>query len=83
MAEAIQFSGMSEEARKKVLDVRDAVFEAADGKALDVVMLGTLMAQGKIIASVVRDPDQARKMVDGYHAILRAAMDAYCKEFSH
>ncbi len=83
MDNAIEFRNLPDGADENILEVRDALFTVGDGKTLNVVMMGTLMAQGKLIASVIRDPDQARNAVDNYYSILRDAMDAYCREVSH
>ena len=74
---------MTDANKQNIIFVRDAVFKAGDGKSLDEVMQGTTMAQGKLIASIARDPDASRKIVDHYYQILRDAMDAYCSEFAN
>ena len=45
--------------KKNIIKVRNAVFDAASNLPLDDVMLGTIMAQGKLIASINNTPDQA------------------------
>jgi hypothetical protein len=74
---------MADEEKEQIIAIRNAVFEASDGASLHVAMQGTIMAQGKMIASAVRDPDEAIAVLDRYYEILRNGMSRYCAEFAN
>ena len=44
-------------------------------------MLGTIMAQGKLIASINNTPDQAIAIAEHYCELLIAGIPEYCIEF--
>lgn len=64
-----------------IIKIRNAVFEAADGASLDVAMQGLIMAQGKLIASVANQPEEADHVLNIYYKMLRDALPLYCAEF--
>lgn len=63
-----------------IIKVRNAAFMAANGASLDDAMLGLIMAQGKLVASIVSDPTEARTVVDHYYNLLIDGLPTYCAE---
>jgi hypothetical protein len=68
--------------KEQIIAIRNAVLKSADGCTLDATMQGTIMAQGKLIASTGITPDQCRDVADRYYKILCDSFELYCAEFS-
>lgn len=69
--------------KQAIIDVRNALFEAADGKPFGAVMQGIIMAQAKLtVACCGGDPVTAREQLARYHAMMMDAVPIYCAEIA-
>lgn len=67
--------------KQATIDVRNALFEVADGKPFGSVMQGIIMAQAKLAAATCNgDPEQTRAQLAHYHAMMMEAVPIYCAE---
>jgi len=72
---------MSAAEKQQTIDVRNALFAAADGKPFGSVMNGIIMAQAKLAAEACKgNPDETRANLAYYHAIMMEAVPIYCEE---
>lgn len=72
------------EARKeKIIALRNAIFEAADGCLLDESMQAIIMAQSRIVAHAVGgDGDAAHMLLGHYREMQSDAMPIYCADLT-
>jgi hypothetical protein len=63
------------------IDVRNAIFAVADGKPVESVIMGTIMAHAKLVASAC-DGDEAktRAVLEQWHRVMMDAVPIYCVE---
>lgn len=67
--------------KQATIDVRNALFEVADGKPFGSVMQGIIMAQAKIAAAACNgNAEQTRAQLAHYHAMMMDAVPIYCVE---
>lgn len=67
--------------KKATIDVRNAIFQAADGKPADAALQGIIMAMGKLAAQVCDgDETSTREVLGRYHGYLLEAVPLYCTE---
>lgn len=72
---------MTRTSKQKVIDLRNAIFEAADGLTIDEMMQGTTMAQAKLLAATLcGDEAEAGNVLQKYRRIQSDAMSIYCAE---
>ena len=65
--------------KENILNVRNAIFEAADGVTLDEAMQGIIMAQAKLVANTVSgDVQAAHDILERYRSMQTEAMPIYC-----
>lgn len=67
--------------KEATLEVRNAIFEVADGLPFGAVMQGILMAQAKLAAATC-DGDEIKTtaVLAEYHAVMMRAVPIYCVE---
>lgn len=67
--------------KKATIDVRNALFEVADGKPFGAVMQGIIMAQAKLAAATCGgDAAQTAEQLRYYHGLMMEAVPIYCAE---
>ena len=67
--------------KQATLDVRNALFEVANGKPFGSVMQAIVMAQAKLAAVTCRgDPEATKAQLAYYHALMMDAVPIYCAE---
>ena len=67
--------------KENIINVRNAIFEAADGVTLDEAMQGIIMAQAKLVANTVSgDVQAAHDILERYRSMQTEAMPIYCAE---
>lgn len=65
--------------KENVINVRNAIFGAADGMTLDEAMQGIIMAQAKLVANAVGgDVSAAHDVLEKYRRMQSEAMPLYC-----
>lgn len=67
--------------KQATIEVRNAVFEVADGKPFGSVMQGIIMAQAKLAAATCGgNAEQTSAQLAHYHQIMMDAVPIYCAE---
>lgn len=67
--------------KQATIDVRNAIFEIADGKPFGSIMQGIVMAQAKLAAATCGgDPAQTAEQLRFYNKIMMEAVPIYCAE---
>lgn len=66
--------------KQDTIAVRNALFTAADGKSLDAVMQGSIMAQAKLVVETAHSPVQARQILHHYFSMALDAVPTYWAE---
>ncbi len=70
---------MANARKEMVIELRNAIFGAADGLTLDETMQAIAMAQSKIVASTVKgDEYEMLAVLAKYRAIQDGAIPIYC-----
>lgn len=72
---------MTEARKERVLDLRNAIFEVADGCTLDEVMQAITMAQTRMVAEMVNgDEFKTHSILERYREMQTASVQIYCSE---
>lgn len=67
--------------KQATIEVRNALFEVADGKPVEAVIMGTIMAHAKMVANAC-DGDVAKTsaVLEQWHRVMMDSVPIYCAE---
>ena len=67
--------------KEKIVELRNAIFDAADGLQFDEIMQAIVMAQSRIVANTVGGDEQKMSAILAcYREIQDGAIPIYCAE---
>lgn len=67
--------------KQDTIDVRNALFLVADGKPVEAVIMGTIMAHAKLVASACEgDIAKTTAVLEQWHRVMMEAVPLYCAE---
>lgn len=67
--------------KQATIEVRNALFAVADGKPVEDVIQGTIMAHAKMVASACEgDVAKTRAVLEQWHRVMMDAVPIYCAE---
>jgi hypothetical protein len=67
--------------KKATIEVRNALFDVADGKPVEAVIQGTIMAHAKMVASACNgDVAKTTAVLEQWHGVMMQAVPIYCAE---
>lgn len=67
--------------KQATIEVRNALFDVADGKPVEAVIMGTIMAHAKLVASACNgDVAKTTAVLEQWHRVMMEAVPMYCAE---
>ena len=67
--------------KQATIAVRNALFEVADGKPVEAVIQGVIMAHAKMVASACNgDVARTKAVLEQWHGVMMQAVPIYCAE---
>lgn len=67
--------------KQATIEVRNALFDVADGKPVEAVIMGTIMAHAKLVASACGgDVARTTAVLEQWHRVMMDAVPLYCAE---
>jgi hypothetical protein len=67
--------------KNATIEVRNALFAVADGKPVEAVIQGTIMAHAKLVANACDgNVTKTRAVLEQWHRVMMDAVPIYCAE---